>query len=79
MNENLKMILQKEKLENLLPLITSQNITDSCRAVLRDDCLVELGVEKMVDHFPNHAVPIEGNNRLDLQESDDSPINLWEW
>jgi hypothetical protein len=30
MNKNLQVILQKEKLENLLPLFTSQNITDSC-------------------------------------------------
>lgn len=73
------MILQKEKLENLLPLFTSQNITDSCRTDLTDDCLVELGVEKMGENFPNHAVPIEGNNRMDLLESDESPINLWEW
>lgn len=79
MNSNLKMILQKEKLENLLPLFTSQNITDSCLTDLTDDCLVELGVEKMGENFPNHAVPIEGNNRMDLLESDESPINLWEW
>jgi formylglycine-generating enzyme required for sulfatase activity len=51
MNENLKIILQKEKLENLLPLFTSQNITDSCLTDLGDDCLVELGVEKIGDRM----------------------------
>jgi hypothetical protein len=79
MNENLKMILQKEKLENLPPHLTSQNITNSCLPVLGDDCLVELGVEKMGDHFPDNAVTIDGINRLELLESYESPINLWEW
>ena len=51
MNTNLKIILQKEKLENLLPLFTSQNITDSCLPDLGDDCLVELGVDKIGDRM----------------------------
>ena len=51
MNENLKIILQKEKLENLLPLFTTQNITDSCLPALGDDCPVELGVEKIGDRM----------------------------
>jgi len=49
MDKNLKMILQKEKLENLLPLFTNQNITDSCLPDLDNDCLVDLGIEKMGD------------------------------
>jgi len=49
MDKNLKIILQKEKLENLLPLFTNQNITDSCLPDLTDDCLVDLGIEKMGD------------------------------
>ncbi len=49
MDKNLKIILQKEKLENLLPLFTNQNITDSCLPDLNDECLVDLGIEKMGD------------------------------
>jgi sulfatase modifying factor 1 len=49
MDKNLKIILQKEKLENLIPLFTNQNITDSCLPDLTDDCLVDLGIEKMGD------------------------------
>jgi sulfatase modifying factor 1 len=49
MYENLKVILLKEKLENLLPLFTNQNITDSCLPDLDDDCLIELGVEMIGD------------------------------
>ena len=49
MNMNLQVILQKEKLENLLPLFTNQNMTDSCLPDLTDECLEDLGIEKMGD------------------------------
>ena len=49
MDKNLKIILQKENLQHLQALFTRQNITDSILSDLTDDCLVDLGIEKMGD------------------------------
>jgi sulfatase modifying factor 1 len=49
MNQNLKFILKKENLENLLPLFRKHKITDSCLEKLCDQCLIDMGVDKLGD------------------------------
>jgi len=49
MIQNLKVILKKENLENLLPLFRKHKITDSCLDKLCDQCLIDMGVEKLGD------------------------------
>jgi formylglycine-generating enzyme required for sulfatase activity len=49
MIQNLKVILKKENLENLLPLFRKHKITDSCLDKLSDQCLIDMGVEKLGD------------------------------
>ena len=49
MIQNLKVILKKENLENLLPLFRKHEITDSCLDKLCDQCLIDMGVEKLGD------------------------------
>ena len=49
MIQNLKVILKKENLENLLPLFRKHRITDSCLDNLCDQCLINIGVEKLGD------------------------------
>ena len=49
MIQNLKVILKKENLENLLPLFRKHKITDSCLDNLCDKCLIDMGFENLGD------------------------------
>ena len=80
MDAKLKSILQKEKLEHLLPIFTDQGVTDSILGDLSADDLRDLGIEKLGERkrllsaFAEEIAPVA----TDKLERDEPPATRQE-